>query len=491
MRTLADRSISAAKWSLAGNFGRAAFQFSIGIILARILGPEAFGLIAIGWLAVNMGMLVADAGFAAAIVQKPQLSDAEIDFVFTVQVAFGLLLTAGAIAASGPVSVFFKEPDAEPVINAMSALFVIRALGQTATALLSRELRHKVVQVSTVVSYSVGFAGVAIPMALMGSGVWSLVFGSLAQASLSSLIVIAANGRLPRFGLRFSGEFFRFGGQVLAANIGSWIILNVDTIFVGRNQSTESLGIYNRALMLVAQPAASAVTALQGVLFASCSRAEADASRIIRAYRTFSAAVGFLCFPAFLTIAAIPETTILAIYGPKWGGAVKILPPLALAMSIHAVLALVGPVLMSLNRTRLEVLAQYTAAAIAVPVMAFASAHSLEMVSWAVLLIYITRLSLLFVALNFAIRISFLEMIIPLIIPFLMGACCALISREVDTLLRGLDASSRLLIDVGCAGITILLLMRVFRGQLLKSDVGVLFQGKDRLPRPLQKWLGA
>lgn len=490
MSSLADRSITAAKWNLGGNFGRAAFQFVVGIVLARLLGPEAFGLVAIGWLVVNMGMLVADAGFAAAIVQRPQVSDDEVDFVFTVQLAFGLLLTGAAIAASAPLAAFFREPDAEAVIQAMSVLFVIRALGQTSTALLSRDLRHKVVQIGTLLSYLVGFVGVAIPMALAGSGVWGLVFGSLAQAAINTLIVITASRRLPRFGLKFSRDIFGFGGKVLAANIGSWIILNVDSVLVGRNLATESLGIYNRALMLVAQPAAAAVTAFQGVLFASCSRAESDAHRITRAYRAFTAAISLLCFPAFLTVAAIPETVIMAIYGPKWRAAIAILPALALAMIVHALLALVGPVLMAINKTKLEVMAQYGTVAIAVPVMVVATGYSLEAAAWAIVFIYLVRLALLYATLFAAISISLRDITGPIFLPAVIGACCAAATRQADLMLHSLSPFPRLIIDMIVAGITMLLLIRLLCRPLRNSALGILM-GEGRLPRALQRWMGS
>src|SRR4051812_45753644 len=133
----------ALKWNYLGNVMRSLSQFVIGILLARLLGPEPFGIVAVAWIILGIGNLFADLGFGAALVQRESYSTLDLRFVFTCQMAFASLLTIFGVVAAPQIALYFHKQDATPVIQAMSLLFVIQALGQTASAVLRRTLDFK------------------------------------------------------------------------------------------------------------------------------------------------------------------------------------------------------------------------------------------------------------------------------------------------------------------------------------------------------------
>ena len=136
---------------------RLSSQFIIGIILARLLGPEAFGIVAVGWLMVGIGNLVADFGLSAAVIQSKTLVEKDIRFAFTTQVIFGATLTLIGYLSAKPVAVFLHHADAVPIIQAMAFLFLLQSFGQTAGALLRRSLNFKAYQAINIASYLTGY----------------------------------------------------------------------------------------------------------------------------------------------------------------------------------------------------------------------------------------------------------------------------------------------------------------------------------------------
>ncbi len=150
---LFERGASALKWNFLGSFVRVFFQLGIAIALARVLGPEPFGLIAIAWLILGLGNLLADFGLSAALIQKATLNDREIRHAFTAQVFLGSSLTLITYAAAPSLATFFNREDATTVLRWMGLLFLLQAFGQTATALLRRDLNFKRVQLLQTLSY--------------------------------------------------------------------------------------------------------------------------------------------------------------------------------------------------------------------------------------------------------------------------------------------------------------------------------------------------
>lgn len=389
---LLSRSINAAKWNYIGNGVKVLLQFLIGVWLARLLGPEAFGVVAVAWLMIGVGKLVSDFGFSAALIQRKNLTDQDVGYVFTIQVMIGLILSLICFLCSNPIASFFNHPPAEPIIAVMAWLFLIQAIGQTTTASLNRALRFKFSQVVSLITYLVGYVGIGLPMAHLGYGAWSLVAAQMAQSISYTLVVLLKSGISIRPSIRPSKSgLFSFGGKVIGANLCSYAILNMDSFVVGKFLGVTQLGIYSRAMTLLGTPNSVIVTGLQSVLFSATSREQHKPESIRRNFLAATEFIGLISLPIFLTIAVIPDIVILGIYGESWQKAISPLVPLALAMPVHAFLAIIGPVLMAINRTDLEVYAQLIALIISAPLLVFAGMQSLDMLAWAVFATYFIR----------------------------------------------------------------------------------------------------
>ncbi|TXT25662.1 MAG: polysaccharide transporter PST family [Gallionellaceae bacterium] len=493
---LLHRSLHALKWNYLGALVRAGAQFVLGIVLARMLGPEPFGLVAIAWLILSLGNLVADFGLAAALVQKKTISGRDIRYVFTLQMLAGMVMASAIVLAAPWIAGFFNNAEAVPVLRAMGCLFVVQAAGQTATALLRREMDFKPLQMYGVGSYLFSYAGIGLPLAWGGAGVWSLV---AAQASQAVIYSVAVNLHVrhswrPAFKAD-AGGMALFGSKIMASNLTSWSISNLDSTIVGRVFGTVDLGLYNRGMNLVSSPMNAFTSTLQGVLFPAYSRANGDVASARRAYLASVGLIAALLVPAFAAVAAIPDTVIAGMYGEQWMRAAALLTPLALAMPVNAVLAVGGPLMSGLGAVGRDAAAQAACAVILAGAVWQASHVSLETVAWAVLGVYLLRAALISHLALGLVAGTWRQVARALIGPLALGLLAALLARSADGLLVELVSGPllRLCVDIGFTGGVIGILLLWFGRYLLAAEsVAVAAKIAAKLPAPfaacVRKW---
>lgn len=483
---LTGRSLGALKWNYLGTGVRILSQLVIGIVLARLLGPEPFGLIAIAWLILGLGNLIADSGLGVALIQKPQVTPRDVRYVFTVQVLAGLALTLLGVLAAPWIAAFFGRPDATPVLGWMSLLFALQAFGQTATALMRRDLDHKRVQLLQVASYLVAYLLLGLPLALSGLGVWSLVIAQLVQSILysTSAWLSVRHSLMPTFRAEQPG-LFRFGTKVLGSNLTSWGISYFDSAIIGRMLGMVELGFYNRSMNLLASPMNAAVSTLQGVLLPLYSRLQ---GRTDDARDTYLATLCLLCAvlaPAFAAVAAMPDTTMLAIYGNEWEAAAVLITPLALAMPVNAMLALGGPMMQGLGRAGMEAASQGIGFIVLVIAVIAAARISLAAVAWAVLGVYLLRAWLvtrLATGLVHAPASALLRALAgPLLLAMLAAALAAAVDRGLASLLPQFGA--RFVVALGVAAAAVLLAIGVGGRWLFCAEAKALMhKARPHLP---------
>lgn len=488
--SISQQSYIALLWNYLGSVVRMSSQFLIGIVLARLLGPEAFGIVAIGFFMVGIGNLVADFGMSSALIQCKTLDEKDIRFTFTTQVMLGIALTLIGYFSATYIAVFFHHVDAAPIIQALAFLFLLQSFGQTAGALLRRNLNFKAFQTISISSYLTGYLLVGIPSAYYGLGAWSVVLAQLVQSLIFSLLAMwhTKLSMIPAFKPSSHG-MFAFGGKVIGANLTSWGISTLDSLVIGRVFGVIDLGIYNRASMLVAVPINAIVTGLQGVLFAASSRAQNDTEKLKKGYLAATAMIALICFPLAFSIAVVPKTIVIAIYGIKWAPAILVIPPLALAMALNGLLAVVGPVLMSQNNVRLELRAQLLTLVVMIPVFSYTAQQSIQAVAWGVVFISCTRLLLLSYAISTKLNTTLIDIMGLMRWPVICAIVVAALTYSVDKLLEGVTPFLGLILDVITAILTMLLLVTFFGKKIFSGEHGNYLLAHGKLPIRLRRMI--
>jgi PST family polysaccharide transporter len=485
---LLHRSLHALKWNYLGTVVRIGTQFILGIVLARLLGPEPFGLVAIAWLILGLGNLVADFGLVSALVQQKAITDRDVRYVFTLQMLVGVAMTAAIIIAAPWLAGFFHSVDAIPVLRAMGSLFLIQAVGQTATALLRRNLNFKSLQTMSVGSYLFGYVAIGLPMAWNGAGVWSLVAAQLSQALIYSIAVNLHNHHSWRLTFKPDATgMFMFGSKILASNLTSWGISNLDSVIIGRVLGTVNLGFYNRGMNLVASPMNAFTSTLQGVLFPAYARTNGQIEPARRAYLASVGLIAALLIPAFAAVAAIPNTVIAAVYGEQWMQVAVLLTPLALAMPVNAILAVGGPLMSGLGAAGRDAASQAICVLLLIPAVWLAAQVSLEMVAWVVFLVYLLRALLVSHLVLGLVAGTWGQIVRALKGPVVLGLLAALLAGSFDALLlqEVHNPLLRLFIDIGLTAALVMGLLLWLGRYLLSSEtLGVTANIASKLPKP-------
>ena len=285
---LGRRSITAMLWGAGGGALRIVLQIVSQIVLARILGPELYGVFAIALVIVLLSGLFADVGLAYGLIQKRTVSDEDIRFVFTWQLLLGIVVSVLLWLASPNVASLYGDPRVAPVVALLAPTCLISCLASASGALLRRQMDFRTLNIAAVVSYAVGYFLVAIPMAMAGAGVTALTAGFLVQAVVLAAIQYV-KVRHPVRPLLWQGgapAILGFGATVLATNVVNWAMAGIDRAIVGASLGAASAGLYATAYNLISTPSVTMLSLLQSVFYSASAKVQDDRRQLARGLRT-------------------------------------------------------------------------------------------------------------------------------------------------------------------------------------------------------------
>lgn len=490
---LAARSISAVYWGASGAVVRIALQFGTQVTLARILGPEQYGLFAIGVIVVSFSNFFSDIGIAYGLIQKKQIRGEDVRFVGTWQLILGVLVTSVIAAASDGIGAFFGEPKAAQIVRALAVVCLLNALAAPSLNLLRRELDYRSIQLAQILSYVAGYVVVGVPMALSGFQVWALVSAWLVQA-VSNLLLLYVRVRhsvRPLFWYAEAGSVSQYGLTVLATNITNWLVSNIDRIVVGRAFASRDIGLYATSYNVLYNPTASLLGVVQPVFFSASSRVDGDLGPVARSYRSLLGAIALFVAPAFIGVSVVAETFVLALYGPAWNSAAEILRPLAVAMPLFLVWGLTTPLLWVAGHISREFKSQLPVAVLWFGVCWLAAGVSLVAVGWAVAALFAVRcLAILIPALGY-LQLRTTDLWRAVRGGSALSAACGIVLWFIDHALRQLTSHSALwLVGDMLGGLAfVVVALSTLPGLVAPEVAGLLSRIAPRMPRLIAKWI--
>ena len=352
--TLGERVRRGIAWTAATRVVLQVITLGGQAVLARVLLPADFGLVALVLVINGFAALVTELGLAAAVVQSRRLTDRLLVTAFWVNALSGVVVTAVVFAIAPLVGWFYDDPRVVPLVQLSSLAFVLN-VASVHQAMLQRSLRFRAIGALDVANNVVGL-GATITLALAGFGAVSLVLGPLVQVVVKDVLVWATVRWRPRgfVGRAELGELWRFGGGLTGSNILYFVSRNTDTVALGRTVSAGDLGLYSRSYTLMMMPLIQVTTVFSRVLLPAFSQMQGDLPRLRRAWTTTVRSALLVGLPIGLGVACTSPALVETLYGRRWLGMVTTLTLLAASVPPQLLGRNVGPVLQALGRTGLQ-----------------------------------------------------------------------------------------------------------------------------------------
>lgn len=350
---LKGRSIRGGAATLLGQGAKVVLQTARIVVLARLLTPEDYGLIAMVTAFTHFVMMFRDIGLSMATVQKAEITHSQVSTLFWINATLGLGLTL-VVAALAPVLVwFYGEPRLMWITLALGTVFIFSGLTIQHQALLRRQMHFGTLAVIEIASMTVG-AAVAIGAAYLGAGPWSLVLFHIVGMGTLLIGFWTACGWRPGLPARGSGvrSMLTFGVDVTSFNVINYFSRNMDKILLGRFYSAGVLGLYSKAYQILMLPINQIRGPLTAVAIPALSRLQTEPSTYRGYYRKLAVILAFLSMPLMAFIAVCSESVIRLLLGEQWVGATNIFRVMAITAFIQTVATTRGAVLLSLGKSR-------------------------------------------------------------------------------------------------------------------------------------------
>jgi PST family polysaccharide transporter len=348
------------------------------VVLARLLAPEDFGLMAMAMAVAGFLLLFRDAGLGEALIQERQDPADSASLVFWAHLLIGSFSLLALWLAAPLVAAYFQRPEVTPLLRVLGFLFVLHPFSDVPLNLLLRDLRFSALfwrQAAPVLLW----AGTAIAMAAAGLGLWSLVGGELAGALGTAAMAWGAARWRPRWVWNAAtlARVFRFGLQVSAQNFFSWICSSVDQIFAGRFLGAQTLGFYRVSRTFGEVPWLLASRPFNAVLYPVLCRAGSDPDAIKPPFLAALRWMALASIPVGTGLAFLAPSVVPLALGAKWLDAIPLLQVLAVAGIGSAILDLTPQVYKALGRPRIATRLFFFQALATVPASWWAAQQSI------------------------------------------------------------------------------------------------------------------
>jgi teichuronic acid exporter len=321
MTSLTQKTTSGLSWSALESFANQGLSFVIQIVLARLIAPSEFGLLALLAIFIMFSQAIIDGGFTQAIVQKKSVTRTDTSTVFYFNLLISVLMYAFIFCVAPAIAGYFEEPRLTLLVRVLGLNLIVSAIGKMQHSLLIRGLEfRKLFKIRTPAIVIGGFVGIV--MALLGFEVWALVFSQITTALFSSVCFWYFSDRAmsPNWQFSFASlkELGRFGAGILGASLFYQGTQNIYGLVIGKVFAFDQLGFYNRARTFHRTPAIGLTQVLNRVLFPVFSTIQDDRPRICKALRRGIPIISFVLFPLMAFLMCAADSIVVVLLTEKW-----------------------------------------------------------------------------------------------------------------------------------------------------------------------------
>lgn len=341
MSSLKNKTINGLKWNAIEQVSVQGIRFVLGIILARLLLPEAYGITGLIAVFMAVSQTFIDSGFGNALIQKKDRSDVDYATVFYFNLVVSVICWIGLTFARNWFASFFNEPLLAQITPVIGVNLIFNALVLVQRTRLTVELNFKIQAKATFLSTLIsGIFGIVL--AYNGFGVWSLVYQSVSRTFLNTLFLWISVRWVPPliFSRQSFKQLFSYGSKLMAAGLLNTVFANIYTLVIGKFFSTADLGFYNRANQFKNLPSQNITSILGRVTFPALSSLQDNEEKLLKTFQKFIKMTIFMIMPLMLWMMVLARPIILFTIKEQWEPSIILLQILCLAGIMYPIHAL-------------------------------------------------------------------------------------------------------------------------------------------------------
>ena len=334
--SLKNKTVKGLGWSALDNAARYGMQFMIGIVLARLLSPNDYGLLGLVGIVTVVCTALVNGGFTTALIRKKDVTDDDYNTVFICNFGMSLLLYVVVFLCASLIADFFSREELTHLVRVSSLGLIIGALGMVQQTRLTKRIDFKTQTKITLVASAVSGV-VGICMAFAGFGVWALVGQQLTSQIINTILLYIYNRWLPclRFSIESFHELFGFGWKMMVSILLDAVWKELYQVVVGKFYNPATLGQYTRAKHYAQLFSQNLTAVMERVTYPVLSSIQDEKERMVSAYRRMIRTSMFITTVALFSLGAVSEPLIYCMIGPKWHEASTYLPLICITYSLY------------------------------------------------------------------------------------------------------------------------------------------------------------
>lgn len=334
--SLKNKTVKGVSWSFVDNIANTGISFLVGLILARILTPEEYGLIGIITIFIAVFNSIVDSGFSNALIRKNDAKDIDFNTVFISNMVMSIILFFALFFSASLIADFFEQPQLKPLTQVMASIVIINAFAIIQRTILVKRIDFKTqTKVSLIASITSGVIGIG--MAFYGFCVWSLVGQQISRQLLNTLFLWLYTKWCPKLQFSWNSfkELFNFGWKLLVSGLIDTVWKEIYQIVIGKCYSAATLGQYTRAQQFGSIFSSNLSTIIQRVSYPVLSTMQNNKERMKDGYRRVIKVTMLVTFVLMLGLSAVSKPMIQVLVGDQWLIAAAFLPIICLQMMLY------------------------------------------------------------------------------------------------------------------------------------------------------------
>ena len=399
-------------WSSIERFSVQGINFILGILLARIVSPDSYGLVVMVQVLITISQVFIDGGFANALIQKQDRTEKDYSTVFIFNMGVAFIIYSLLFFLAPFISSFYSKPELTPITRVLSLSIIISSLSiiqkTRLTISLDFKTQAKAGLLSVVISGALGLYA-----AYMGYEAWALVIQSLSGSLVLSLCLWGFSWWWPQltFSYKSFRTLFKFGSKLLVSNLTTTIFVNLYNIIIGKNYSASQLAFYNRAFTFVQYPSTFLESILNRTFYPIECEMQNDRKKLINTFYRFSHFSCFIIIPSMILLIIMSDSVISIILTEKWFPAAKLISILGLNFMWFPLLDQLDMLLVVTGRTDLTMKSTVIRRASSLIILISTISFGLEVICWGLVAGMVMELVVSYYYVSKEIDIRFVDMV--------------------------------------------------------------------------------